>query len=147
MLMTHLNDSDSAQIDHWATELAEELHQLMEGDPTENTRVRMLSVVNELFALLPVQFDAKTCDDYLRDVIHEFPNWDPQVQALWIEQAFLYEDLRELRNHLEEADDTPEDAARLIPEIREWLTRLENHDREERRLRQLAANFEPGGQD
>jgi hypothetical protein len=106
----------------------------------------MLSVVNELFLLLPVQFDAKTCDEYLRDVIDEFPNWDPQVQALWIEQAFLYEDLREIRDHLEQAENTPEDAGRLIPEVREWLARLENHDREERRLRQLAVNFEPGGQ-
>jgi hypothetical protein len=33
-----------------------------------------------------------------------------------------------------------------MPEIRDWLARLGNHDHEERRLRQLAANFEPGGQ-
>jgi hypothetical protein len=133
-------------VEHWADELVHELHQLMDSEPTENTRLRMLSVVNELFSLLPVQFDAKTCDEYLRDVIDQFPNWDPQVQALWIEQAFLYEDLREIRDHLEQADDTPQDVDRLIPEVREWLVRMENHDHEERRLRQLAVNFEPGGQ-
>ena len=146
MLVTSRHQ-DSTEIDRWTEELSDELRHLLDGTITDTTRLRMLSVVNQLFALLPVQFDAKTCDDYLRDVVHEFPNWDPQVQALWIEQAFLYEDLREIRTHLERADDSVASLNDLIPETRDWLDRLQKHDEEECRLRQLAVNFEPGGEE
>jgi len=80
-------------------------------------------------------------------VIVECPNWDTQVQAVGIEQAFLYEDLREIRDQLEQADDSSDEVEALIPPIKEWIDRMQTHDQNERRLRQFAVNLDVGGGD
>jgi hypothetical protein len=142
-----MSDTSVAQRDQRQTDLVEELRQLTEDEPTETTQAQLRAAVNELFSLLPVQFEFKSCDDYLGDVTDEYPNWDTQVRTLRVEQALLYEDLREIRDRLEEGDSAPSTSITLMPLIKDWVCRLQTHETEERRLSQIAANLDVGGQD
>jgi len=135
-------DTDMIQLDFWESELLDQLRELLGRQATEDIRPQLLDAVNQLFTLLPLQFDAKATEEqYLQEVLDEFPNWHGQVNALQIEQAFLYEDLRDIRDQLR--DDAPLNG--LIPAIGEWLERLHKHEAEEQRLSQLAINLDLGG--
>ncbi len=147
MSLHEMSDNSVAQLDHRETELVEALRHLSEMEPTETTRAQLVTAVNQLFSLLPIQFEMKACDDYLAEVTDEFPNWDTQVRTLRVEQALLYEDLRDIRDRLADADSTQAAEAALIPVIKDWVHRLQMHEKEERRLSQVAANLDVGGQD
>lgn len=135
-------DAELIQLDFWETELLDQLGELLSRSPTEEIRPQLTEIVGQLFTLLPLQFDAKTCEeDYLQEVLDEFPNWQGQVKALQMEQAFLYEDLRDIRNRLH--DNEPLHA--LFPVLGDWIERLYKHEAEEHRLSQLAVNLDLGG--
>jgi hypothetical protein len=135
-------DTGLIQLDFWETELLDQLKEFLGRPPTEEFRPELTEVVSQLFTLLPLQFDAKTCEeDYLQEVLDEFPNWQAQVKTLQMEQAFLYEDLREIRDQLR--DGAPLHV--LFPVLAEWIERLYKHEAEEHRLSQLAVNLDLGG--
>src|SRR4051812_32752453 len=90
--------TDSTEI---YTQLIERLGTLVRAEPSENVYNELVDAVNQLFALLPIQFDQKGSDGYLHEVTERYPSWDEQVELLQIEQAMLYEDLREIRDKLE----------------------------------------------
>ena len=128
-------------------ELVLRLQQVLDGSPEEDRHQDLLPIVDELFLLLPVRFELDDSDGYLHEVTDEFPSWDGQVQTLFMEQAILYERLREIRNELRRPDSSAKVRTAMMHWLKVWTECLLLHEAEERRLQQIAANFEPGGQD
>lgn len=127
-------------------ELVDRMEQLIDEPPSEEVLTQLVEVVNHVFSLLPVQFDQKREDGYLQHVTERFPNWHEQVELLQVEQALLYEDLREIRNTLESGSDSEATLTSTAPQIQDWIARLRRHDQEEVRLSQVAMNLDVGGQ-
>ena len=124
-----------------------EMQQLLDAPPEQEDRERLAVIVDDMFALLPLRFEFDDCEGYLHEVTEEFPNWDGQVQALFMEQALLYEQLRDIRGELHQAEDSMRMRTATLHWLKVWTECLLLHQAEERRLRQIAVNFDPGGQD
>lgn len=132
--------------DQLQAELVEKFVCLVSEEPTDGLHFELVDLANQLFSLLPVQFDLKRSEGYLHDVTDKFPNWNEQVELLKIEQALLYEDLREIRDQLEAGVDSETTVVTIAPMIQDWVSRLRRHDKEERKLSQVAMNLDVGGQ-
>jgi hypothetical protein len=139
--LSDLLEGSLENLDQIERELVRRLHQLVGQPDNEATRTQMAAAIQQLFGLLPLQFDKRTCEDYLSDEAPASAAWASQVTALRVQQAFLYEDLRDLRQQLERGP-----AAAVLPTVkpllRDWLQRLAQHEQEERRLSQLAINLD-----
>lgn len=144
-----LQDREETEIEtqRREVELVNELQQRLDEAPSDVDQERLLEIVDELFSILPVRFEFDDCNGYLHEVTDEFPNWEGQVQALFMEQAHLYERLRDIRNELRRIDDSERVRTAMVHWLKVWTECLLLHESEERRLRQIAVNFDPGGQD
>lgn len=114
--------------------------------PTPESRREISAILDLLFELLPARFQMEEAGGYLADVTRRFPNWQEQVDSLRIDHAILYENLRDLRKAIDGEPVSQRAARRLNDKIGEWMHRLRNHEREERRLSQLVMNLEIGGE-
>ena len=121
-----------------------DLRLLLVEAPTAESRHQLVTLLEELFGMLPFRIAAKEEGGYLTDVTKQFPGWLDQVQALGAEHGILYEELRELRAAVNEDGDFPAHAAELFSQIGEWMERYARHEKEERRLLQIATNLELG---
>lgn len=137
----------SEDCDCLQAELVDRMEQLINEPASEVTLSQLVEVVNHVFSLLPIRFDQKRQDGYLHDVTERYPNWQEQVELLQVEQALLYEDLREIRSLLEAGSDSERTLTAAAPQILDWIARMRRHDREELRLSQLAMNLDVGGQE
>lgn len=125
------DDTFVSCLDLWEAELHHELQRLADTPLTADNRTHLTTVVHFLFSLLPVQFDLK---------YRHVPDFDQftcerqaDLQALRMEQAFLYEELREI--HLElQAANSETGLATITAQIRRWLRRLETYESAERQL-------------
>lgn len=144
--MFDIQEWPSGDCDHLQAELIDRMEQLIQEERSEEAHTQLVDVVNHVFSLLPAQFDQKREDGYLHDVTEKFPSWHEQVELLRIEQALLYEDLREIRDTLEAGSDSAQTITSVVPLIRDWISRMRRHDREELRLSQVAMNLDVGGQ-
>lgn len=125
----------------WEYLLLGELRELIGDPPTELTRRAMAMVLDALFDLLPARFDSEEHDGYLTHVIRRFPHWQDQVDSLRVEHGLLYEELRDLRASVEDAERFRAHSARILEATAEWMDRVRTHEREERRLEQIASNL------
>jgi hypothetical protein len=146
MKTTHTDERISLGLDlvQWEYLLLGELRELIADPPTELTRRAMAMVLDALFDLLPARFDSEEHGGYLTDVTRRFPHWQDQVDALRVEHGLLYEELRELRASVEDADRFRTHSARILEATAEWMDRVRTHEREERRLEQIACNLTVG---
>jgi len=128
-------------------QLLDELQHRLGEAPTPDTPRYLTDLLDHLFTVLPFRFDMKEKSGYLADVTKKFPNWQDQVDALRLEHALLYEDLRGLRASVDDERRYREEAPRVMQRIVSWMERLQKHDTEERRLTQLAANLMLGGEE
>lgn len=119
-------------------ELLEDVCTLACQKLTERTRDQLVSSINELFVLLPTQFGRKEAGGYLHEVLEEYPEWKRQIGTLWIEQALLYEDLREIRDHLEDVENVEAAQSWVSLKIREWGESYRRHVRQEEHFKQAA---------
>jgi len=122
-----------------------DLREVLSLPPGPHTRPELVALLTRLFELLPQQFAMKEQGGYLSEVTERFPNWQDQVDALRIEHAFLYEDLRSLRNDVDDPMRFRAAKESTMARIAEWMDRFRNHELEERRLAQLGMNLEIGG--
>lgn len=131
----------------WEFLLMGELRELLGDPPSELTRRAMAVVLDALFELLPARFDGEESDGYLSGVTRRFPHWQDQVDALRIEHALLYEELRDVRASVEDSKGFGRSPERIMQGVGDWMDRVRTHEREERRLVQLATNLTLGGGD
>lgn len=64
-----------------------------------------------------------------------------------MEHAFLYEDLRQLRETLHDGSAYQAAVPRALQRSADWIAKMKLHEEEERRLTQVATNLEIGGGD
>ncbi|MCC7424720.1 MAG: hypothetical protein IT428_31000 [Planctomycetaceae bacterium] len=146
MKSSHTEERISLGLDlvQWEYLLLGELRELIADPPTELTRRALAMVLDALFDLLPARFDSEEHGGYLTDVTGRFPHWQDQVDALRVEHGLLYEELRDLRSSVEDPEMVRKHSARLLSATEDWMDRVRTHEREERRLQQIATNLTVG---
>ncbi len=122
-----------------------DLREALSQPPGPHTRLELVELLNRLFELLPHRFAMEEDGGYLAEVTRRFPNWQDQIDALRIEHAFLYEDLRGLRNDVDDPMRFRASKKLTMARIAEWMDRFRSHEIEERRLAQIGMNLEIGG--
>jgi len=121
-----------------------DLRDLLSEPPTVATRQQLVTILDGMFEMLPFRIAAKEKGGYLTEVTKKFPGWADQVNALGAEHGILYEELRELRREAHEESNFLSRAQPIFASLGEWMERFGRHEREERRLVQMATNLELG---
>ncbi len=120
-----------------------DLRDLLEEPADAETARWMSAVLDALLDTLPEEFEIKSQDGYMREVLKDFPNWDSEVEKLEDEHYALYCQLNDLRNDLV-SDDYSLTAKRLRSKLSDWMTAFRKHRSTERSLVLMAANVEIG---
>lgn len=142
MRLSSVADADHAAtcLDLWEAEIVDAIYELQRCNPDEANRDKLLALVSQLFSLLPVQFDLKARGDAFREAAQSCPGCAADVSALRLEEAFLYEGLRDILEQLRR-DDSETSAAAVRPAVDAWLDRLEIYQETDRRLTLIATSL------
>jgi hypothetical protein len=138
--MSWRHELSMEQLDAAEGELIQQISRLSHEPLSTASRAELMEALDELFRLLPQRFDLKEAGGYLSDVVVELPEQRPHVEQLWIEQALLYEDLREIRERLRDVSDLAAAEDWVSGSLRDWLARLRQHEEQEARLSEEAAH-------
>lgn len=138
--MTWNREQSAAQIDALESELTAEIMDLSHEPLTAAAHAQLIQALDDLFRLLPQRFDLKEADGYLSDVVEEFPEHRRHVEQLRIEQALLYEDLREIRERLRDVSNLGAAQTWISASLHEWIARLQHHEEQEARLSDQASH-------
>ena len=125
-----------------------DLRELLSERPAgPRSRAALLAILEALLDEIPNLASPDVAgDEYLDRVLTECPNWTPQVDALRAAKIADSERLAELRDAIQSRRPIAALADRLMGELREWMTAFCTHRRQERRLVQMAANTDVGGE-
>jgi hypothetical protein len=121
-----------------------DLGDLLEEPVDKNTRRWLVAVLDALVDTLPREFQLKSSNGYLSEVLDEYPSWYRHVESLRVEHEELYANLRDLREQIVVRNEYEEAADRVRRDLRDWMERLVAHHRHEKRLLQTALNLEVG---
>jgi hypothetical protein len=121
-----------------------DLRDVLEEPADEETRTWLTVILDSLLAIVPRAFALKAEGGYLQEVVAAFPDWDDQVVLLQRDHGVLCSRLQHLRARLATGAAYAALADRLRRDLRDWMDRLGEHQRCERRLMQTAANLEIG---
>lgn len=121
-----------------------DLRDVLEEAPDEETRTWLCVILDALLAIVPRAFALKEEGGYLREVVATFPDWHDQVVRLQKDHGVLCTRLEQLRAQLAAGAAYATLVEELRHGLRDWMERLVEHQRCERRLVQTAANLEIG---
>ncbi len=121
-----------------------DLRDLLEEPADGYTRRWLSAILDALLDTLPREMAIKEASGYLSEVLSEYPSWYRQVEQLQAEQRLLYLSLQALRDRLETTESYEQDADRVRPALRGWMTHLAAHRRHENRILQTALTLEVG---
>jgi hypothetical protein len=121
-----------------------DLRDLLEESPDETTCRWMCVVTDALLDTLPRELELKKQGGYLSEVLEQYPSWSCQVDELRREKYSIYRKLARLRDRLSLDVPFAEIAAEVRRDLRDWMNRLQAHERHERRIVQTAFNLEVG---
>jgi hypothetical protein len=121
-----------------------DLRDLLEEDPGEQNSRWLVAVLDALLDTVPREFELKSENGYLSDVLNANPHWEAQVEQLRAEYVRLCVWLEELRNRVVSGTPFREIADRLRKELSEWIEAVQDHHRRERQMVQVSANLEVG---
>jgi hypothetical protein len=121
-----------------------DLRDLLEEPPSEENSRWLLAVLDALLDALPREFELKSQDGYLSEVLLEFPNWENHVERLEQQHVELFESLHDLREQIVARHPLEEIAQRLRVDLQEWLAAFVALHRQEQNLVLTAVNLEVG---
>ena len=111
-----------------------DLRHLLSEPVTSQTQQRVATVLDLMFTMLPSRFELEESGSALSAVTRRFPNWHDQAMALRLEHAHLFEELRDLRQAVENEEGYGRLSEEVLAKIGVWIERFQTHEREERRL-------------
>jgi len=123
-----------------------DLRDLMEQPLNNEIRRWLLAVLGALLDTLPND-SSDGNEEYLGEVLEEYPNWSRQVDELHRQREQLFGQLEQFRNQVLQRRDLDQIALQLQCELREWMVTLTAHQRHEARLLQMAYTLEVGAGD
>lgn len=123
-----------------------DLRELLDEPATVETRHALRVFLDVLLDELPDRSRLKRNGEFLGEVLDEFPNWSGQVESLRCGEAADYSRLAELRETLRGNVSYAALADEIACDLREWMDSVSVHRGQERRLVQMAANREVGGE-
>jgi len=115
-------------------------------DAPANRRWTM-AVVQQLLSALTEEANWMQSEGYLSGVCEEWPNWSHQVEQLSGAHAELHNQLRLLRDMLDQAGPTAQQLQQIHIELRDWMAEISAHHRHESRLLHMAYNLDVGAAD
>ncbi|MCA8995732.1 MAG: hypothetical protein KDA80_02070 [Planctomycetaceae bacterium] len=124
-----------------------DLRDLLEEAPNRETVRWLNAVLDALLETIPEEFELKSSDGYLSDVLESFPNWQGEVEQLEEDYYILMHSLKHLRYRLSQDMDFSIVAADISRELQIWMDSFRNHIQKEQRLVQMAVCLEVGGGD
>ena len=124
-----------------------DLRDLLDDELNEQTKGWLIAVLDVLLKTLPEQYELKSRDGYLEEVLDAFPNWERVVDNLENQQMALFRSLSRLREQIFDCDSLEPMVSQLQTQLADWIEALQRHQREERDLFQLAVNLQTGGGD
>ncbi|REJ74355.1 MAG: hypothetical protein DWQ34_23550 [Planctomycetota bacterium] len=124
-----------------------DLRDLLEDPFDDENRRWLVAVVDALLETLPREFELKSQEGYLADVLEEFPNWDSEVARLEQQYAVLCSRLAQLRERIMSRNPLQEISERLKIELEAWMDAFARLHRDEQQLVLSAANLEVGAGD
>lgn len=122
-----------------------DLRDLLEEGPSQETERWLKVVLDALLEKVPEEFELRSADGYLTEVLENFPNWEGQVEQLEEEYFSLLRTLRRLRGTIERSEEFDQIAQKASSELMRWMDAFRAHIQAEQRLVMLAANLEVGG--
>lgn len=124
-----------------------DLRDVLEEEPDEQNRKWTIAIVSTLLDTVPQEFHLREHGGYMAEVLQENPAWDSQVRQLKSEHMTLVDQLRQLRQRLEDRHPFCEICEGLRRDLRDWMHNLAAHNRHESRLIQDAMNVDTGAGD
>jgi hypothetical protein len=124
-----------------------DLRDLLDDEPTDETRRWTLAVLDALLDTLPKEFALKSQDGYLSDVLDEYPSWDNAVERLRQQHVALHRRLTELRVRMVANAQLQGLADRLRTELESWIEAFGDLQQAERKITFAAMTLEVGAGD
>lgn len=116
-------------------------------EPGDKTTTKwLIAILDALLETLPREFDLEEQDGYLAEVMDGHPNWSKKVEHLRCEHEKLFAKLKMLREKLVRQSSFARIAREVRSELRDWIDRLIDHERQETTLLQDSVNLEIGGE-
>lgn len=124
-----------------------DLRDLLDDEPSEETRRWTLAVLDALLDTLPKEFALKSQDGYLSDVLDEYPSWDNTVERLRQQHVALHRRLTELRVRMVANAQIQGLAERLNEDLQSWIDAFAELQRAERDITITAMMLDVGAAD
>ena len=121
-----------------------DLRDMLEQPFDEENARWVLAVLDTLLDTLPREFAIEEDGGYLRDVVEEYPNWEPEVARLREQHDTLLATLRRLRMRVAWQAPFTVLANDVRRELADWIETLAEHNHHENSLMQTAVNLEVG---
>lgn len=122
-----------------------DLRDVLEEGPSKESQRWLKVVLDALLEKVPEEFELRSADGYLTEVLESFPNWQGQVDRLEEEYFELFQTLRRLRKEIGRSQDFASIAQEASADLMRWMESFRRHIQAEQRLVLLAANLEVGG--
>jgi hypothetical protein len=124
-----------------------DLRELLQERPrTEIHRAALLATLDRLIDVLSDVPIAESLDDEFGDLLSDCPHLSKNVESLSLARRRDSLRLATVRNSMTSARYTVRTAERIVEELTEWMGSYCKHRAQERRLIQMAANREIGGE-
>ena len=115
------------------------------AEPAENaTTLCVVELLDAMLDNLREQFRLEEEQDYLADVLQQYPNWHPEVEHLRQQHSLLHNQLRDIRRRVAAAGDRPTVRYQTRRQLRDWINTYNEHERRETQLIQDAFTLETG---
>lgn len=123
-----------------------DLRQLLNEQPTPQTRPSMLVLLNRLLLTLPYAMRLSSEDCYMSIVRDKRPNWHRQIEAQHRDNLECYLALCGLRGRIEGEVSIGDISDEMDGKLREWMTLYARTRRRESQLLQEALTVDIGGE-
>lgn len=124
-----------------------DLQDLLDEPDDEVNRRWIAAILESLLEALPKQERLRDEGGYLSEVLAEFPSWYPKVDELHEERRRLFRSLRALHAALRRCERLHAVVDPVRSGLRNWISRVTNHRREERLVIQEAFTLDVGAGD
>lgn len=121
-----------------------DLRDVLEEEATQENRRWTLALVDALLKTLPREFALREQGGYMRDILLENPELDPEVQCLFDQHASLCAQLQKLADQLQAVAAYEKHANQLKQQLADWIQELKSHNRNEEMLFQQAYQQDTG---
>jgi hypothetical protein len=124
-----------------------DLQDLLDEPDDEVNRRWIAAILESLLDTLPQQERLRDEGGYLSEVLAAFPSWYPRVDELHEERRRLFRSLRALNSALDRCERLHAVVDPVRTGLRNWISRVTNHRREERLVIQEAFTLDVGAGD